>query len=488
MNPDMLIPPPSTGKLTQKRRRLIILALLSLTLSACAPMLKTPERPADLATHWHETAAQAGLSGAVLDNWWAGFGSNQLAQLIADAFNGSPDIHIAAERVLQAELAAQNAGASLRPTVNLDAATSIRQSDAPGAAPVTTRASSLGLSVSYEIDLWGSRISAQRGSLAQLSATRYDYQAARLSLASAVANTYLQALALQARIHIAEQNLEIAERLFDIVQARHRHGAASALDVSRQRSTVLAQRDALLPLQTQARQTLRALALLLGTTPHQLNLAPEAFADLNIPEVPLPTPNELPERRPDLAAIEARLLAADANIAVARANLFPARLNLGAQTVLSGAEFGLTGLTGPTTGASLALSLVQAIFDGGRLRNQLAITESQQRQLLEEYRRAILTAVKETEDALGTLARNQQQKDTQREIVQEATHSLRLAEARYREGSDPLGTLLDTQRSLFSAQDQLLQLQLAGMQASIDLFKAIGGVNNTDSPKHSLTE
>ncbi len=476
MNPDMLCTTPPASKAAEARQRLIILALLSLTLSACAPMLRTAERPGDLPAHWNETSAQTGLSPATLDNWWEGFGSSQLGLLITDALYGSPDINIAAERVLQAELAARNVGANLLPSVNLDAASSIRHSDTPGSAPVNTRASSLGLSVSYEIDLWGSRISAQRGSLAQLSATRYDYQAARLSLASAVANTYLQVLALQARIDIAQRNLDIAERLFTIVQARHRHGAASALDVSRQRSTVLAQRDALLPLQTQARQSLRALALLQGTTPQQLNLAHEAFADLIIPEVPLPTPSELPETRPDLAAIEARLLAADANIAVARANLFPVRLNLGAQTVLSGAEFGLTGLTGPTSGANLALSLVQAIFDGGRLRNQLAITESQQRQLLEEYRRAILTAIKETEDAVGALTRNRQQQDTQRDIVEEASNALRLAEARYRQGSDPLSTLLDTQRTLFSAQDQLLQLQLAGMQAAIDLFKAIGGI------------
>ncbi len=455
--------------------RLLAAAAISLLIAGCAPTLLAPETPVSLPTAWTETLSHDSEALSLEADWWSGFGSSEIPRWIDAALAGSPDLGIAAERIVQAELAARNAGASLFPTLDLNVATNVRVTDASGVSATTTEFSSVALAVAYEIDLWGSRITSLRGSQAQLSATRHDFDAARLSLTAAVVNVYTQTLALRARLEIAEQNLQIAERLFQIVEARFRHGAASALDVSRQRSTVLAQRDALLPLQAQERQSRRALALLVGQLPQGLDIGNEGFDALTVPEVETVLPAELLARRPDLAATEARLLAAAANIALARANLFPARLSLGANFGLSGAEFGLLGLGSPAGSTTLALSLVQAIFDGGHLRNQAAISESQQRQLLEEYRRSILAALKETEDAIAAVDRSRRQESTQQEIVREAERALRLSELRYREGSDSLGTLLDTQRSLFSAQDQLIQIRLARLGATVDLYKALGG-------------
>jgi len=454
---------------------LLTIAVIALTTAACTPTLVAPETPVALPTSWSETIATNGSPPTLDAEWWAGFGSTEVPQWIAAALAGSPDLGIAAERVLQSELAVRNAGASLFPTLDLNVATNVRATDASGVSASTTESSSLGLAVAYEIDLWGSRITGLRGSEAQLTATRHDFDAARLSLTAGVVNAYTQILALRARLAIAEDNLAIAERLAEIVDARYRHGAASALDVSRQRSTVLAQRDALLPLQVQERQSLRALALLVGHLPQGFTVGDERFDVLLVPELALALPAELLSRRPDLAATEARLIAAEANIAIARANLFPARLTIGANTGLSSTNFGLLGLGSPAGSATLALSLVQAIFDGGRLRNQVAISESQQRQLLEEYRRAILVALKETEDAIAAVERSRRQESTQQEIVREAERALRLSELRYREGSENLGTLLDTQRTLFSAQDQLIQIRLARLSATVDLYKALGG-------------
>ena len=467
------------------RQRLFATAALALLLAGCAPTLVAPETPLSLPTSWGEATASDRERSTLEADWWQGFGSSEIPNWIAAALAGSPDLGIAAERVLQAELAARNAGASLFPTLDLKVGTNVRVADASGVSATTTESSSVALAVGYEIDLWGSRITSLRGSQAQLAASRHDFDAARLSLTAAVVNAYTQVLALRARLEIAEQNLAIAERLFEIVEARFRHGAASALDVSRQRSTVLAQRDALLPLQVQERQSRRALALLVGQVPQGFDIGNEGFEALTVPEVQAVLPAELLARRPDLAATEARLIAAEANIAIARAKLFPARLNLGANLGLSSAEFGLLGLGTPAGSATLALSLVQAIFDGGRLRNQVAISESQQRQLLEEYRRTILAALKETEDALAAVDRSRRQEATQQEIVREAERALRLSELRYREGSDSLGTLLDTQRSLFSAQDQLIQLRLARLGATVDLYKALGGGLQLTEPSSS---
>jgi outer membrane protein, multidrug efflux system len=282
-------------------------------------------------------------------------------------------------------------------------------------------------------------------------------------------------LAHRARLEIAYENLAIAERLFGIVEARYRNGAVSALDVSRQRTTVLAQRDAIVPMQAQERQTLRALAILAGRVPQYFEISGPGFEDLAIPQLDAPLPGELLARRPDLAAVEARLAAADADIAVARAALFPLRLSLGLSAGLSGTEFGLIGLGSPLGVAAITLSLVQAVFDGGRLRGQVEASESQRRQVLESYRGAVLTALKEVEDALAAVERSRLQEQAQLEIRTETERALRLSELRYREGSDGLGTLLDAQRSLFLAQDQLVQQRLARLAATVDLYKALGG-------------
>ena len=503
--PDHPFVPMLHARRTGAARALLPLGLCAMLLAGCAPTLVAPDSPVRAPSTWGETALQtdhapsdagskattatgdenadrnanrgadAPRSAALSPDWWQAFDSPTLERLIDEALAASPDLAIAAERVVQAELAARSAGASLFPTLDLNATTSARAQDGSGISADTSAASSIGLAVAYEIDLWGSRISSLRGAQAQLVATRHDFDAARLSLAAGVANAYTQILAQRARLEIAHENLALAERLYEIVQARHRHGAASALDVSRQRSTVLAQRDAIVPLQTQERQSVRALALLLGRVPQEFALEGERFGALGIPELDALLPGETLARRPDLAASEARLLGAEANIAVARAALFPLRLSIGANAGLSGSEFAFLGLGSPAGTATLALSLVQAVFDGGRLRNQLATTESQQRQLLEEYRRGILTALKEVDDALGAVERARVQETAQREILAESERALRLSEVRYREGSDSLGTLLDTQRSLFSAQDQLIQSRLTRLTATVDLYKALGG-------------
>jgi NodT family efflux transporter outer membrane factor (OMF) lipoprotein len=455
-----------------------ILALLVLT--ACA----TPQQPVSsgviLPTTWNEAASTA--PGVIQEDadWWRRFDSPELQALIAAALAGNPDLSVARERVIQAELTLRGTSASLFPGVDLTAGTAARTSeggDGDSGDSARNRSSSLGLGIRYEIDIWGSNLTRTRGVQAQLSATRHDYEAARLSLAAGVANAYTQVLAQRARVAIARDNLAVAERLAAIVDARHRHGAASALDVSRQRTTVLAQRERLLPLQAQARQNLRALAILTGRIPQDFHLDDSAdrFAHITIPRLDAPLPGTVLTRRPDIGAAEARLIAADADIAVARAALFPLKLSLDASTTLTSNRLAFAGLGDPATTAGLSLSLLQAVFDGGRLQSEVASSESRRRQTLALYRKAILDALKEVDDALAAVAHGQAQEQLQLQIRFEAERALRLSELRYREGRDSLDELLDAQRSLYSIQDQLVQQRLARLTATLDLYKALGG-------------
>ncbi|WP_236581323.1 efflux transporter outer membrane subunit [Hydrogenophaga sp. BPS33] len=404
--------------------------------------------------------------------WWQAFGSQPLERLIEEAQAGSPDLRIAVERMRQADIALQQAGISRLPSVNGSAGASAGRTDAPGSAATTRESSSVGLSVSYEVDLWGRIAASVRAGEASFQASQYDWKTARLALLTSVANNYFLWLNTAERLRIARENLAIAERVLGIVEARQRNGVATALEVSQQRTTVLSQRTALLPLELQQRQTASALALLLGRVPQ--GYAPQAgeFGQLRVPALSPGLPSSLLTRRPDLASAEAQLAASDANVEAARKALLPS-LSLSASGSLGTSA--LLSLADPTQSLSVGLSLAQSIFDGGRQRLQIRSTESQRVVLIENYGKAIRTALKEVDDGLGSVERSQRQEALQREVVAQARRSLQLAELRYREGSGDLLSVLDAQRTLFAALDALSTQSLSRLTAALDLYKALGG-------------
>ena len=194
--------------------------------------------------------------------------------------------------------------------------------------------------------------------------------------------------------------------------------------------------------------------------------------DIALPDINAGLPADIITRRPDLASAEAQLQAADADVAAARAALLPA-VQLSASA--GRATAALFSLSNTSDSVGWSVSLAQTLFDGGRLRNQVKLSESQRISLLEQYRKAIYTALQEVDDALDRTAVNAEQEQRQAEIVTQAQRTLRLTEVRYREGSDDLLALLDAQRSLFQAQDQLAQQRQARLTAAVDLYKALGG-------------
>lgn len=436
--------------------------------SMSSPMLK-PNVSSPAA--WNEPAPAN--ASAVSADWWQSFGSSELHALVNDALAGSPDLAIAMERVRQAEAQVRIAGASLFPTLDLGYGTSARQTgDSRGSTK--SESSNATLSVSYELDLWGGNRAGVRSSESSLASTAFDRDTVRLTLIAGIATGYFDVLSLRSRLAIARENLAISERVFELVSARARNGAASALDVSRQQAAVLSQRAALLPLEQQEKQTLAALAILSGKVPQGFDVKATSFADLAVPAIDPGVPSQLLVRRPDLASAEAQLASANADVAAARAALLPRISLTGSAGAASTALLSI--LTGGTTSAlSIGLSLLQPIFDGGRLRGQVAVSQSQERQLVESYRKAILVALGEVEDALVAASRQAQQEALQTEVQAQAREALRLAEIRYREGAEDLLSVLDAQRTLFSAQDQLAQIRQNRLDSAVGLYKALGG-------------
>lgn len=450
--------------------------LLSAMLSACATTREQPGSGIAVPAAWDEppvaSAMRTSSEAPRSPHWWQAFDAPDLNRLVEQALHANNALDTARERVIQAELAVRQSGASLFPTLHLDLSTQARAGSRETSRADSSRA---GLVVSYELDIWGSQRSALLGSEARLTASRHDLAAARLSLTGAVVDAYASVLALQARIGVARSNAAISERLLGIVESRFRNGSASALDVSRQRAATLSARDAIDPLEVSLRQTVRALAILTGAVPQGFTIEAAALQSLAIPAPGHTLPAALLARRPDIAAAEERLSAAQADVAVARAALFPLQFSLDLDAGLSSERFAFAALGGPGAAAGLTVSLLQAVFDGGRNEARVAISESQQRALLADYRTTVLSALKEMDDALGALTRAARQETTQQALRDEAARALRLAEVRYREGAEDLSTLLDTQRSLFSTEDGLIQARLARINAVVALYKASGG-------------
>jgi NodT family efflux transporter outer membrane factor (OMF) lipoprotein len=454
-----------------QRLACFVAVLATLTLPACALRGKPPAPAPAMPQAFSE---QAGPDAAVLaPDWWRSFGSAELASLIDAALLANPDMAIAAEHVRQAEAQVRIAGATLFPVVDLRLGTTRFKTRPDGGDWNTADVSSATLSASYEIDLWGKNTSGVRAARSSLLATRFDLETFRLTLVAGVASAYFQVLTLRERIATARENLTIAERVLKVVESRVRNGAASEIDLSRQQAGVLALRAAIPPLELQERQTLFALAILLGRQPEGFDAAASTVTDLAVPRVAPGLPATLLVRRPDLASAEAQLAAANANVIVARAALLPSISLTGSAGVAS--DVLLNFLNGPAAALAVGASLLQPIFNGGQLRAQVDVAASRERELVENYRKSILAALADVESALAAGSRSLEQEVLQEQVVVQARLSLKLAEIRYREGADDLLTVLDAQRTLFQAEDQLAQLRLSRLQASVGLFKALGG-------------
>lgn len=455
----------------------ISLLTLSLALAACAtPPVPDANIAAPAAWQNREHDSARSLPHAT---WWKAFASRELAPLIERALHNSHDLAAAAARVRQAQARAVIAGAPLLPELQfgLDASRQrlLRgdgndQLDASSSERTSTSFGSR-LSASYEIDFWGGLRAARDSALHGLDASRFDRQTVELTLTSAVADTYLQSLALQEQLRIARLNLKNAHDVLDLVQARERSGSATRLELAQQRSLV-AEQERQVPLLEQRWQDSRVtLATLLGEPVQHLPASSEVIGALQWPHIGSGVPSDLLDRRPDIAAAEARLAAASANVQVARAALLP-RLTLGAD-LGSGARTFAQILDSPYY--TLTSGLIAPVFNNGRLRAARDLATAERQELLESYRASILAGFSDVEKALNAIHGVDHQRQWQDEEVRQARIAFDLAQRRYRAGAETLLSVLQTQRTLYESQDQQAQLRLARLQGSVALYKALGG-------------
>ncbi len=411
-----------------------------------------------------ETAAPVPAESS---SWLQSFGSAELDQLVALAQRQSLDSATALARLRQAQASSRIAGADLWP----QASASLRASRESGNASAAGSEMAIGFSARYEVDFWGRQRGAQDAALADLRASQFDRDTVRLTLIARVASSWLQVLALREQQALAEQQLSNAQRLLQLVESRSRAGAALPLDLAQQRGLVAAQQRSVAALAQQAADSQTTLAVLLGQPNAELPPLAAAWADVHVPAITPGLPSSLLARRPDIARAEARLAAADARVAVARAAMLPS-VSLTADIASDGPRLRRL-FDNPLY--TLAAGLTAPIFDAGRLSAGHDLAQAQREELLANYRASILAAFGDMAQALNAIAGLDAQLLAQHEALAQARRALQLAESRYRAGADTLLVLLDAQRTLASAQDSLVQLQLARLQAAVSLFQALGG-------------
>ncbi|WP_455884422.1 efflux transporter outer membrane subunit [Pseudomonas spelaei] len=450
---------------------------LCLLLNACAgdpPVVDSGVAPPTAWQFAERDAAQASNS-----QWWTQFGSPQLNRLIDQARRDSFDVAAAMARVRQAQATAVIAGAPLLPEVKFNLTASrqklLRGEGGPNLdvskSDDTEDGFGANFAASYEVDFWGGRAAARDSALHSLRASAFDQAIVELTLLSNVADRYAQTLAAHQRQQIAELNLANARNVLDLVQTRYDAGAATALELARQKSLVASQQRQLPLIAQLAEESRITLAALLGQPVQALDLAAEPFEALTWPTIGSGMPSQLLSRRPDLAKAEAELAAAQANVTVARAAMLPA-VTLGA-TVGSDAYKALDILRSPYY--TLTAGLVGPIFNNGRLSAERDKARARQDELLQSYRGAIINGFADVEKALSSVTRLDQQRHWQTEELQQAQTAFRIAESRYQAGAEDLLSVLETQRTLYAAQDLNVQLRLSRLQASITLYKALGG-------------
>lgn len=450
---------------------------IPLLVSACASLppggkSTAPVVPVVMPQTWSAATASTQDAQTLDRNWWLLFKAPPLMDLLDEAESSAPDLRIAMERIRLASISLNLAESAELPRVNATVGTTTRNNKADGFSSTSSDNSNLGVSLSYELDLFGKLDAQTRARQAEYTASRYDWQTARLALLTTVASTYFQWLQTDARIRLAVEQQAVAQRILSVAQARQRYGVATQIDVMQQQAVVLSQEIALGNLRYQQQQFASALAVLLGRIPQGYMPQSFEFTQVFVPPVPTSLPSILLTRRPDLGSAEAALLASSANIDAARAALLPS-LSLTSAYGLSSSI--LVGMADPVQSMSVALSLAQTLFDGGQRDLQVQAQQTQRVILVENYAKAIRTALKEVEDGLGNLALTERQTLLQETQVALAQRSLRLAELRYREGAGDFLTVLESQRALFSAQDLQLVSQSGRLQAALDLFKSLGG-------------
>jgi outer membrane protein, multidrug efflux system len=458
---------------------------LTTVLSGCLLEADKPDIAIDVPQDYKFTTSKDAEAALPSLDWWEGFRSAELTQLMREAQNANLDIAIAISQILQADAQVRITGAGLLPLIDYNASdTATKTSQQLGTGSGSTRGGAGGvspysrlystsLSASYIIDFWGKNQAALKATVETAEASRFNKEVVALTALASVANTYFSVLEAQDRLRIARRNLTDATRILDLIKQQFAAGTSSDLNVAQQESLV-EQVRANIPIFEQLRlQSIMALAVLVGRTPERFSVKGSSLTAITTPRITPGLPSSILFQRPDIRQVEYQLRSSTYNVQSARAAFFPTIQLTGSLGYQSAA---LRTLFGPGAWAyTAAAGLTQPIFDGGVLMGQLEQQKGLQDQYLQTYRKTVLAAFSNVEQSLIGVQQTTEAETIQERVVSSSRRAFNLSEQQLKAGTINLVTLIQTEETLFTAEDQLAIDRFNHMLAVVSLFQSLGG-------------
>jgi NodT family efflux transporter outer membrane factor (OMF) lipoprotein len=455
--------------------------LAALMASACTPVGPDFQRPVvPWLDQWQPeiplpAAAQAPPTAAAqADLWWQVFDDPALNQVVAEAQRSNPNVAIAGARIMEARAQLGIAGSGLYPQLQQLSGQALRvgqdTSDGPSSSFGTYGAT---FDIAWEMDFWGKYRRGIEAADASYFASIAQFDDVQVLVAAQAASFYASIRTIELRLRIAHDNAALQKRSLEITERLFASGNESELDVQQAKSLYLGTIATIPELEGALRQTENALNALLGRPPGPI---PEMAAGRErIPEAGLDVivdmPAELLRRRPDVRTAEMQLAAQSALIGFDLAALYPSIALIGSLGLSATSLASSSTTLGWTAGPALAWN----VFDHGRLENQVLVQDARFQQLYEAYQDTVLRAARELDDAAVLFAKSRVQVDILEQAVQAAKRSLDIATLQYQEGTVGFERVLDSQRTLFSQQERLVQTRGGVTQNLVSLYKAMGG-------------
>lgn len=413
------------------------------------------------------------------DNWWHQLGDPLLDSLIARGIENNPNVVIAGKRIVMAKEALNAARAGYYPSLGLQGGwTKARSSGALGNVSMpatTTDYFSLGLNMSWEIDVFG-KISAKASQQKALyNATRAEYAATMVTLCANIAKAYVNLRVWQAEWQVAVEHIASQEKIVKITEARHEACVASMLDVTQARIVYYSTQASMPTLRSSIRTTINSIALLLGVYPRDINdlLEPTSPLPDHRQIVPVGVPAELLRRRPDIVEAEYELASYAAALGIAKRDFLPTlSLNgsIGTGAHSAGDLFSRNSLT-----YSIEPTLTWTIFDGMSRRANMASARQQMEIGIESYNNTVMTAVEEVDNAITTYAGTLRNLDILDDVVTQSRKSLDLSLDLYKRGLSPFNNVVTAQMNLLEYQNSVVTASGNALTALITLYEALGG-------------
>lgn len=405
--------------------------------------------------------------------WWKTFNDSELNTLIEEAFSNNLNLKQICARLMQARARAVQTGADRYPgmTGSADAAHSRKKNKNESALTGTSEDYSLGLSSSYELDLWGRVRAEQKAAFFSAEASKQDINTAAITLAAEVTNRWLQIIAQRMQQHLLNKQLKTNRTFLELIELRFRHAMVSALDVYQQQQVVDQVRAKIPLIEAQEHKLMNELSVLLGKAPR----SPLVISRPDLPKLahipPTGIPADLLENRPDIKAAQLRLQSAGWNVSAARANRFPS-LTLSARAIFENKHLDLLL---DNWLLSLAANLTVPVFDGNRRAAEVDRTIALKNENLAAYRQTILMAIREVEDALVTEVKQKEHISELKQVILTARNALKQATLRYRKGLTDYLPVLTQLLSVQELERNLITQRATLLTNRISLYRSLGG-------------